>query len=184
MKNEKMMNRVFYLALIGLLASATFAGFTPRIDAHMDLKEMLVGETGKRWEQKDIELDPEEHNKEETAEGEAVETGYRLATIVPGIIDLKADGTCEMTYFSHYKDGKMVKEHYKAKGKWTIEGKSLKIIEDVTEDGKIDEKSDQTIWLKDIVVTENKFKSKFSLQDSYTGGVKELAYATEAEDAD
>lgn len=187
MKMEKMMNKImnrfFYLSLIGLLGLTLVAAFTRLTNAQADLKKMLSGESSKRWELRDVKLADKSYHEEDFNNNDEFELKNDVAQIVPDIIVFHADGTCEMTYVSQYKDGKVVEGDFKANGKWSVEGETVEIIENANGDNKLEEARDEIFWLKDLVITEKGFKSKFSLEGDYTGGVQELGYETDSETA-
>lgn len=180
---HKIMNRFFYLSLIGLLGLALVAAFTHKAHAESDLKTMLSGESSKRWELRDVKLADKKYHEEDFNNNDEFELKNDVAQIVPETIVFHADGTCEMTYVSQYKDGKVVEGDYKVNGQWSVEGETVEIIENANGDSKLEESRDEVFWLKDVVVTEKGFKSKFSLQGDYTGGVQELGYEAESETA-
>ncbi len=62
---------------------------------------------------------------------------------------------------------------------WSETNKYIEIIENINSDNKMEESRDEVFWLKDVEVNGKEFKSKFSLQGDYTGGVEQLEYETE-----
>ncbi|MBL8206431.1 MAG: hypothetical protein JNM09_19495 [Blastocatellia bacterium] len=177
------MNQFFYLSMIGLLGLVFIAAFTRQTNAQTDLKKLLAGQTSKQWELRDVKTDEKSFHEEEFNDNDEFELKSQLAQLIPETIVFNADGTCVLTYASQYKNGKVIEGDYKAIGKWSVDGKSVKILEEVNGDGKVEEKRDEIMWLKDVVATENSIKSKFALEGDYTGGVQELGYETEGASA-
>lgn len=185
--------RAFSLATMGTLAALAIPGlaFSKRQDQDqdkekekvVDLKAELAGKESQKWQLDLIKTDEKEYTSEHfDKDGEFEKTD--LAQLVPCQLTFNANGTCEMLYASAYKDGKLVPNDLKAKGKWAVDAKDkkkVKLIEDANDDKKIDEEHDEVIWFKAVKLEEDVFTCKFSLQGDYTGGVEKLQY-TKVED--
>lgn len=179
MKNTQIINRFFCLTVIGLLGLMIATTFTDRTNAQTDLKKMLAGESSKIWELKEIKTAETDLKEEDFDENKEFVLQSQLAQIVPETISFNTDGTCENVYVSQYKEGKISDDDYKAPCKWSVDGNTVEIIENINSDNKMEESRDEVFWLKDVEVNGKEFKSKFSLQGDYTGGVEQLEYETE-----
>jgi hypothetical protein len=173
---NKIINRFFYVCLSSLLGLTFTVAFA---NAQTDLKKTLAGEDSKKWELRDVKLIGKTYHEEEFNDNDEFELKNEAAQLVPETIVFNADGTCEMTYVSQYKDGKIVEGDYTVRGKWSIEGDTVEIIENANADNKLEESRDEVFWLKDVVVSKNGFRCKFEMQGDYTGGVEELGYELE-----
>jgi len=49
-----------------------------------------------------------------------------LAQLIPYEIEFNADGTCENTYVSEYKNGKISDDDYTAPCEWSVEGNNIR----------------------------------------------------------
>jgi hypothetical protein len=174
--SNKMINRVFYLSLIGLVGLAVVISFTNRTNAQADLKKMLAGKT---WQLKEVKTSDQDLKAEDFDKDEEFALESDLAQIIPNTIVFKADGTCELTYVSECQEGKVVEDDYSASGKWSVTGNTVKIIENVNEDDEMDESHDEVFWLKEVNITRNELKCKFCMQGNYTAGVEKLVYEIE-----
>lgn len=175
-----MTKRYLFLSLIGLVGLAMVAVAANRINAKTDdLKAFLGGESSKTWKLGEFKTtDSQKESKDFDADKEFA-TQSELAQIIPVQMVFKADGTCENTYVSHYKDGKLTEENLTLPCKWSVEGKTVEIIENTNSDDKIQESNDEVFWLKDVETIDKDFNCAFSLQGDYTAGVERLEYLHE-----
>jgi hypothetical protein len=173
---NKMTKRLFYFGLISLFGLATITVFTNRINAQADLKQLLAGDSEKKWQLNEIKTIDKDYQNENFDEDKEFALESELAQIVPEEILFRADGTCQTTYVSQYEDGTISDEDYTAPCEWSVEGDKVEIIENVNGDSEIEESRDQVFWLDDVTINGKELKSKFSLQGNYTAGIEELVY--------
>ena len=174
--NNKLMKRIFYFGLLGLMGLATAVTFTDRTNAQTGLQKMLAGNSEKKWQLNEIKTSGKAYKNEDFDKDKKFALQSELAQIVPAEILFRADGTCENTYVSQYEDGKISDDDYSAPCEWSVKGSTVKIIENADEDAEIEESEDQVFWLKDVKITRTQIKSRFSLQGNYTAGIEKLVY--------
>lgn len=175
-----MKKRIFYLSLIGLIGLAIFALANNRISANSeDLKAFLGGESSKTWKLGEVKTEDFDKKDEDFDGDKEFAMQSQLAQMVPVKTVFKADGTCENTYVSHYKDGKLTEDDLTLPCKWSIDGTTVEIIENTNGDDKIQESNDEVFWLKDVQTIDKDFNCAFSLQGDYTAGVERLEYLHE-----
>lgn len=175
-----MTKRYLFLSLIGLVGLAIVILATNRISAKSDdLKAFLGGESSKTWKLGEVKTAEKDMKNEDFDGDKEFAMQSELAQMVPVKIVFKADGTCENTYVSHYKDGKLTEEDLTLPCKWSVDGKTVEIIENTNGDDKIQESNDEVFWLKDVETIDKDFNCAFSLQGDYTAGVERLEYLHE-----
>lgn len=175
-----MTKRYLFLSLIGLVGLAMVAVVTNRISAKSDdLKAFLGGESSKTWELGEVKTDEKDMKDEDFDNNKEFAMQSELAQMVPVKIVFKADGTCENTYVSHYVNGKLTEDDLTLPCKWSVDGKTVEIIENTNNDNKIQESNDEVFWLKDVETIDKDFNCAFSLQGDYTAGVERLEYLHE-----
>lgn len=173
---NKLTNRFFLLAIIGVLGVIGMAGFTRIANAQSDLKAQLTGATSKQWQLHELKTDEQDLRAEDFDENKDFALRSQLAQIVPDSIIFKADGTCETTYVSQYLRGQVVDTDLKLPCRWSVEGANVKIIEEASGDSKLEESRDETMWLKQVSITGDRLQCQFALQGGYTGGVSRLEF--------
>jgi hypothetical protein len=176
-----MMNKTIkltvYAVLIGVLGFAAIAIGTQGTSAKDELKKQLAGASGKEWQLKEIKTAARDMKEEDFDKDEEFDLNSDLAQLVPDTIDFNANGTCKTNYVSQYDDdGDVSDDDYTADCKWSVKGSDVEIIEDVNNDDKMDSSHDEIIVLEKVAVTSNGFKSGFSVDHVYSGGVQQLAY--------
>lgn len=177
---NKITKRFFWLGLISLVGVAIFALATNRISAKSDdLKSFLGGEASKMWMLGEIKTDEKDMKEADFDGDKEFAMQSELAQMVPVKIVFKADGTCENTYVSHYVNGKLSEEDLTLPCKWSVDEKTVEIIENTNGDDKFQEVNDEVFWLKDVETIDKDFNCGFSLQGDYTGGVERLEYLLE-----
>ncbi|HRH40744.1 MAG TPA: hypothetical protein PKY82_03800 [Pyrinomonadaceae bacterium] len=175
-----MTKRYLFLSLIGLVGLAIVILATNRISAKSDdLKVFLGGESSKTWELGEVKTDEKEMKDEDFDGNKEFAMQSELAQMVPVKMVFKADGTCENTYVSHYVNGKLTEDDLTLPCKWSVDGKTVEIIENTNNDNKIQESNDEVFWLKDVETIDKDFNCAFSLQGDYTAGVERLEYLHE-----
>ncbi len=175
-----MTKRHLVLSLIGLVGLVMVAVATNRINAKSDdLKAFLGGESSKTWELGEVKTDEKDMKDEDFDGNKEFAMQSELAQMVPVKIVFKADGSCENTYVSHYVNGKLTEEDLTLPCKWSVDGKTVEIIENTNGDDKIQESNDEVFWLKDVETIDKDFNCAFSLQGDYTAGVERLEYLHE-----
>lgn len=153
---------------------------THRISAKTDdLKAFLGGDSSKTWKLGEFKTTESQKESKDFDGDKEFAMQSELAQIIPVQIVFKADGSCESTYVSHYVNGKLSEENLTLPCKWSLEGKTVEIIENANGDDKIQESNDQIFWLKDIETIDKDFNCGFSLQGDYTAGVERLEYLHE-----
>ena len=175
-----MTKRYLFLSLIGLVGLAMVAVVTNRISAKSDdLKAFLGGESSKTWKLGEVKTDEKDMKDEDFDGNKEFAMQSELAQMVPVKIVFKADGSCENTYVSHYVNGKLTEDDLTLPCKWSVDGKTVEIIENTNNDNKIQESNDEVFWLKDVETIDKDFNCAFSLQGDYTAGVERLEYLHE-----
>lgn len=175
-----MTKRYLFLSLIGLVGLAIVILATNRISAKSDdLKAFLGGESSKTWKLGEVKTDEKDMKDEDFDGDKEFAMQSELAQMIPVKIVFKADGSCENTYVSHYVNGKLTEDDLTLPCKWSVDGKTVEIIENTNNDDKIQESNDEVFWLKDIETIDKDFNCAFSLQGEYTAGVERLEYLHE-----
>ncbi|MBX7171060.1 MAG: hypothetical protein K1X72_08885 [Pyrinomonadaceae bacterium] len=175
-----MTKRYLFLSLIGLVGLAMVAVVTNRISAKSDdLKAFLGGESSKTWKLGEVKTDEKDMKDEDFDGNKEFAMQSELAQMVPVKIVFKADGSCENTYVSHYVNGKLTEDDLTLPCKWSVDGKTVEIIENTNSDDKIQQSNDEVFWLKDVETIDKDFNCAFSLQGDYTAGVERLEYLHE-----
>ena len=167
------MKHIKSILLLCLCLLAGYRGFA------QDVAQSLTGGGSRTWELREIHwINNQELESEEFSEDAQYARQTELAQLVPETIVFHADGSCDLLYVSYYAENdELLVQPLELKGKWSFDGKSVKILEP-TDDGVIDEAKGSAWWLEDIRLSEGKFESKFNLY-GFTDGIREIEYELE-----
>lgn len=157
------------LAMLGLAAWVVGAD-EPAAPAPPEVtKEALAGTEAKQWDLKKIKMDDSTEQAGDLAQDDEFWKSS-VARRVPCGISFHADGACEMTYPARFKDGDIVHEELKLKGKWSVDGRDVKI-----EQGESADDTEHMIF-RVITFADGHLTAMFLLDGTHNG-VLEVDYA-------